>query len=428
MLVEKVAPLDVDEDITTTNQESCDYEIFKPKSQGCDEFCTVEMKKLSKFRCRVEEAILGNTLFSKKKKKLFSKGNGKKNEENLKDITLWGVPLLPSKGHQGTDVVLMKFLKAKDYKVSDAFKMLRRMLKWRRDFGANQILVENFDPRLENTWLFNGKDKVGRPMWYNVLVEFVNKKSGNNFNENKEEFLKCRVHCLEKGIQSLDFKPGGLDSIVLITDLKNAPGHAMNEVRWISKKMLMLLHDNYPGIVHKNFIINVPAWFLALHALNLRLITQKSKNKFVFVKASKVTETLLKYATPQNLLVQYGGLMRESDTEFSTDDNVLELNARANTTERIQIPVNEAEVTMTWDVTVVGYEVSYKEEFIPEDDCSYKVLLQNEKKMGASIRNSFHIREPGKIVITIGNWTFKKKKVFYRYKSRPSVPMYMLIK
>lgn len=33
--------------------------------------------------------------------------------------------------------------------------------------------------------------------------------------------------------------------------------------------------------------------------------------------------------------------MRENDTEFSIDDKVLEINARANATEGIQIPVNE---------------------------------------------------------------------------------------
>lgn len=41
-------------------------------------------------------------------------------------------------------------------------------------------------------------------------------------------------------------------------------------------------------------IINVPAWFLTLNALNLRLITKRTKNRFIFVKPSKVTETLLK--------------------------------------------------------------------------------------------------------------------------------------
>lgn len=41
-------------------------------------------------------------------------------------------------------------------------------------------------------------------------------------------------------------------------------------------------------------IINVPSWFLTLNALKLRCLTKRSKNKFIFVKQSRVTETLLK--------------------------------------------------------------------------------------------------------------------------------------
>lgn len=79
-------------------------------------------------------------------------------------------------------------------------------------------------------------------------------------------------------------------------------------------------------------------------------------------------------------------------------------------------------------MTVVGDEVTYKEEFIPIDDCSYKVLIKKEKKMEKGARNSFYIREPGNIVITIGNGTFKKRKVFYRYNTKPCVPVYMITK
>lgn len=83
-------------------------------------------------------------------------------------------------------------------------------------------------------------------------------------------------------------------------------------------------------------------------------------------------------------------------------------------------------VTVIWDVTVVGWEVSYKEEFIPEDEGSYNILLQNQRKMGDSIRNSFFISEPGKIVITVGNGTFKKKRMFYRSKVVATVvPMFI---
>lgn len=79
-------------------------------------------------------------------------------------------------------------------------------------------------------------------------------------------------------------------------------------------------------------------------------------------------------------------------------------------------------------MTIVGNEVTYKAEFIPVDDCSYSVLLEKEKKMGKSVRNSFYIREPGNIVITIGNGTFKRRKVFYRYNSKAYVPVYTIAK
>lgn len=83
---------------------------------------------------------------------------------------------------------------------------------------------------------------------------------------------------------------------------------------------------------------------------------------------------------------------------------------------------------MVWDVTVVRGDVSYKEEFIPNDEGSYNILVQNRKKMGETVRNSFYISEPGRIVITIDNDTFKKKRVFYRYKTKPTnIPMYDFI-
>lgn len=84
-------------------------------------------------------------------------------------------------------------------------------------------------------------------------------------------------------------------------------------------------------------------------------------------------------------------------------------------------------MTVIWDMTVVGYEVRYKEEFIPDDDCSYNVLLQKEKKMIESARNSFYIYEPGTIVITIDNGASShKKKIFIRHKTKPTLPLYSL--
>lgn len=83
-------------------------------------------------------------------------------------------------------------------------------------------------------------------------------------------------------------------------------------------------------------------------------------------------------------------------------------------------------VTVVWDLTVVGWEVDYKEEFIPDDEGSYKILIQKERNLEECIRNSFYISEPGKLVLTITNKTYKKKRVLYRSKSKPTIPLYTL--
>ncbi|KAL6564100.1 hypothetical protein OROHE_005340 [Orobanche hederae] len=409
-----------------SDQENEDEE----DEEECDlaELKRSRSKALLEFRFRVEEAIVGDYLFVKRPKRNSSKENIVKNENP--DTALWGVPLFPSGGHPGTDIVLMKFLKAKHYKVHEAFTLLRKTLKWRAEFRADGNLNEDLllRPEIDSLWFASGRDNEGRPLCYNLWgKESQNRILGGGDQKYCQQYLRWRVLCVEKGIQYLNFRPGGVNSIIQVIDLENSMKPAKKEVKMICKKMITLLHNYYPGLVYKNLIINVPSWFMTLNALNLRLITQKSRNKFIFVKPSKVTETLLKYATAENILVRYGGLRRENDTEFSTDDKVLEVNIRANSTEYIQIPINETGVTVTWDVTVVGFEVSYKEEFIPEDECSYRILLQ-EKKMGEGIRNSFHIREPGKIVMTVVNGSYTKKKAFYRYKIRPTVPMYMFLK
>lgn len=72
---------------------------------------------------------------------------------------------------------------------------------------------------------------------------------------------------------------------------------------------------------------------------------------------------------------------------------------------------------------MLGWEVNYKEEFVPTDEGSYTIIVKKEKKMGPqeeAVRNSFKNYEPGKVVLTIENNTFKKKKVLYRYKAKNS--------
>nr|XP_033511517.1 patellin-4 isoform X2 [Nicotiana tomentosiformis] len=435
---------------------------YREESNFLSDLKENEKKALNDLKSKLEEAILGNTLFKKEesttKKSLEKSPSGEeeekkddenkvvekveeeetKNEENKEDekegdldvdevdkeISIWGVPLLPSKGDEKTNVILLKFLRARDYKVNESFEMLKKTLQWRKDFKIESILEEDLGSDLAPTAYMSGTDNQGHPICYNIFgvlddQELYNKTFGTE--EKRKQFLRWRVQLMEKGIQKLDFKAGGISSLLQINDLKNSPGPSKKEVRVATKQAVDLLQDNYPEFVAKNIFINVPFWYYAFQSLLSPFLTQRTKSKFVFARPAKVTETLFKYIPIQEIPIQYGGLKRENDFEFSASDcEASEILLKAGSTETIEIPAAEVGSTFIWDVTIVGGEVSYKEEFVPEDDNSYTIIIQKEKKLSSPIRNTFKNNEAGKIVLTIKNTSSKKKKAFYRHKIKKS--------
>ncbi|KAI4301094.1 hypothetical protein L6164_034410 [Bauhinia variegata] len=352
-------------------------------------------KVLLEFRCRVEDAILGNYIIGNSNKKLPKEKF--KAKQYLRDITLWGVPLLPSKGHEGTDIILMKFLKAKDYKVEDAFDMLRKTMKWRKENKIDGILNEDLGSDFENVIYLNSTDREGRPVFYTDYGAFKDKQLYRrtfDTEEKYQQFLRWRIRLMEEGITKLKLKEGGVHSMIQIIDLKNAPRQGMKELNSSTKKALVLIQNNYPEIIYRHVVVNAPFWFYTSHVLLSRLLSQRSKRKFILARPAQATGRLLKFIAPEHLPVEYGGLERDKDEDFTTDDKAKELIIRGNAVGSVELPVEEVGVTVTWDVTVMGWEVSYKEEFIPDDECSYRILLQNQNKIGDSSRNSFHITEP----------------------------------
>ena len=88
-------------------------------------------------------------------------------------------------------------------------------------------------------------------------------------------------------------------------------------------------------------------------------------------------------------------------------------------------------VTIIWDYAVVGWDVTCKEEFIPDDEGSYNIMVRDAMKVKRpreNGRNSCYISEPGKIVITIENSsTYARKKVYYRFKTKAiSQPKFLM--
>ncbi|KAL2241763.1 patellin-3-like [Sesamum indicum] len=342
------------------------------------------------------------------------------------EVSIWGVPLLAD---ERSDVILLKFLRARDFKVKEAFAMLKSVVAWRKEFKIDELLEEEgIGEGLEKVVYIHGVDKEGHPVCYNAFGEFQDKELySNTFSdaEKRAKFLRWYIQFLEKNIRKLDFSPDGTCTIVQVTDLKNSPGLILfkKELRQATNQALQLLQDNYPEFVAKQVFINVPWWYVAYNRMISPFLTQRTKSKFVFAGPTRTAETLFKYIAPEQVPVQYGGLSKEGEHEFTTADAATEETIKPASKHTIVLPIAEAG-TLIWEVRVAGWDVSYGAEFVPSNEEGYTWIVQKSRKMGAGdeqvVSCTFKIGEAGKVVLTFDNQTSKKKKLLYRSKTKPS--------
>ena len=171
---------------------------------------------------------------------------------------MWGVPLLG--GDDRADVILLKFLRARDFKVGDSLRMLEKCLEWREEFKTEKLTEEDLGFKdLEGRVAYmRGYDKEGHPVCYNAYGVFKEREMYERVFGDEEKinkFLRWRVQVLERGVKLLHFKPGGVNSIIQVTDLKDMP---KRELRVASNQILSLFQDNYPEMVATK--VNVSFW------------------------------------------------------------------------------------------------------------------------------------------------------------------------
>ncbi|KAJ0233216.1 Patellin-5 [Hirschfeldia incana] len=334
---------------------------------------------------------------------------------------IWGVPLQ-------TDAVLLKFLRARDFKPQEAYSMLTKTLQWRTEFNVEELLDENLGDDLDKVVFMQGHDRENHPVCYNVYGEFQDKdlyQKTFSDEEKRDRFLRWRIQFLEKSIRKLDFVAGGVSTICQVNDLKNSPGPGKTELRVATKQALHLLQDNYPEFISKQIFINVPWWYLGFYRIISPFMTQRSKSKLVFSGPSRSAETLFKYISPEHVPVQYGGLSVDNcdcNSDFTHEDTATEITVKPTTKQTVEIIIYE-KCTIVWEIRVVGWEVMYGAEFVPENKEGYTVIIQKPRKMASGdepvVSQSFKVGEVGKILLTVDNPTSNKKILIYRFKVKP---------
>lgn len=258
---------------------------FKEESNKVADLADSERKALQELRQLVEE----NSVVRENRAQEVLEA-----AQTEKKLSIWGVPLFED---DRTDVILLKFLRAREFKVRDAFLMFQNTIRWREEFGIDSLVDENLGDDLEKVVYMHGYSREGHPVCYNVFGEFQNKdlytKTFSD-HEKRTKFLRWRIQFLERSIRKLDFHPGGISTLFQVNDLKNSPGPGKRELRLATKQALQVLQDNYPEFVAKQVFINVPWWYLAFYTMISPFLTQRTKSKFIFAGPTKSAETLFK--------------------------------------------------------------------------------------------------------------------------------------
>ncbi|KAI8636008.1 CRAL-TRIO domain-containing protein [Parasitella parasitica] len=210
---------------------------------------------------------------------------------------LWDISLDQKSTDSRLDVLLVKFIRARESDLSKATQMLTDTLIWRKDFGADNLLDEAIDDSILGSVSYIYKtDKQGRPVCYNFYGDIDQEKVFGD----KDKFIRWRIQVMERGVQLIDFV--NTDSMVVIHDYKDASlfGRSSN-AKAATKEIIKIMQDNYPEFLAVKYFVNVPYWGSLIFKLVRPLLSEATTKKFVVCSNDELYQSLTNSIDEANL-------------------------------------------------------------------------------------------------------------------------------
>ncbi|KAJ6712917.1 BINDING PROTEIN putative-RELATED [Salix purpurea] len=196
------------------------------------------------------------------------------------------------------DLMIRRFLRARELDIEKASTLFLKYLSWRRSSIPNGFISPSEIPNelAQNKLFMQGVDKQNRPI---VMVYGARHKP---YKGSLEEFKGFVAYTLERICARM---PAGQEKFVSIADLKGW-GYANSDIRGYLAA-LSILQDCYPERLGKLFIVHVPYIFMTAWKVVYPFIDSKTKRKIIFVENKKLKSTLLDDIDESQLPDVYGG-------------------------------------------------------------------------------------------------------------------------
>ncbi|GAA0139908.1 hypothetical protein LIER_01365 [Lithospermum erythrorhizon] len=171
-----------------------------------------------------------------------------------------------------SDSCITRYLKARNWNVNKATKMLKASLKWRLEYKPDEIRWDDVSSEAETGKIYraNYKDKSGRP----VLV--IRPRCENS--KSVKDQIKHFVYCMESAILNL---PPDQEQMVWLIDFH---GFSLSNISIkVTRETAHVLQEHYPERLGVAVLYDAPKIFEPFWMMAKPFLEPKTANKVKFV-------------------------------------------------------------------------------------------------------------------------------------------------
>ncbi|KAJ3046436.1 cytosolic factor, phosphatidylinositol/phosphatidylcholine transfer protein, partial [Quaeritorhiza haematococci] len=173
------------------------------------------------------------------------------------------------------DRLLLRFLRARRFKIPDAKKMFLDAEQWRDSFGVENIVQTFAFPEIVEVRgiyprFYHKTDKMGRPVYIEQLKHMDAKKLWGITHPDRmmKHYVREYEKLLRYRFSACSAQTGTkIEQGCTILDLKGVQMHQFAQVNKIINQVSVIAQNYYPETLGKMFIINAPVLFTTVWAI-----------------------------------------------------------------------------------------------------------------------------------------------------------------
>ncbi|XP_045682800.1 SEC14-like protein 4 [Phyllostomus hastatus] len=229
--------------------------------------------------------------------------------DSLQDL----LPTLP----KADDYFLLRWLRAQKFDLKKSEDMLRKHLEFRKQQDLDNILT--WQPseviQLYDSGSLCGYDYDGCPVLFEVIGNLDPK--GLLLSASKQELIRRRIKVCEMLLRECELQSQKLgrkiETMIMVADMQGLGlKHLWKPAVEVYQQFFLMLDANYPEIVKNLIIVRAPKLFPVAFNLVKPFISEETRKKIVILGGNWKQE-LLKFISPDQLPVEFGGTMTDPD-------------------------------------------------------------------------------------------------------------------